>query len=115
MEPIAGAFAELWPEARCTDLLEDSLPADRAAEGDLSRAMVRHINALADYALLTGADGNRLAAERACDLAHCVAIMLAQFSTSRAKAMVGHTLGRGVLTAPSAAVAARRDRIGQRA
>jgi Asp/Glu/hydantoin racemase len=203
VEPITSAFAELWPEARCTNLLEDSLSADRAADGALSATMSSRINILADYAVLTGADGilftcsafgpaieeaakrlpvpvlkpneamfaqalsagkrigmlatfapaiatmeaefreaavgsdarletilvegaiealragdtethNRLVAERASELADCDAIMLAQFSTSRAKATVEQALGRSVLTSPSAAVNALRDRLNRR-
>ena len=205
IEPIASAFATLWPEARCTNLLEDSLSGDRTAEGELSDRMAIRINALADYAVLTGADGilftcsafgpaieeaarrlpvpvlkpneamftqalaagrrigmlatfgpavatmeaefreaaaaagvdasietilvegaiealkagdtethNRLVAQRAPELADYDAVMLAHFSTSRAKATVEEALGRAVLTSPTAAVNALSDRINRR-
>src|ERR1700722_3824970 len=52
-----------------------------------------------------GADShNRLVAERAPELAHCDAIMLAHFSTSRAAAAVRERVTAPVLTAPHAAV-----------
>ncbi len=47
---------------------------------------------------------NRLVAERASDLAHCDAIMLAHFSTSRAASAVRAKVATKVLTAPHAAV-----------
>lgn len=205
IEPIASAFAHSWPDARCTNLLEDSLSPDRAAEGELSERMARRINALADYAVLSGADGilftcsafgpaieqaarrlpipvlkpneamfdqalaagrrigmlatfapavatmeaefreaarvansdaqletvlvdgaiealkagdatthNRLVAARAPELNHCDAVILAHFSTSRAKSAVEEALGRNVLTSPSAAVSSLRERIARR-
>jgi Asp/Glu/hydantoin racemase len=202
--PITSAFARLWPEARCTNLFDDSLSPDRAAEGegDLSPRMTKRINMLADYAALTDADGilftcsafgpaieeaarrlpipvlkpneamfdqalaagrrigmlatfgpavatmeaefreaaqaarsdaelqtvlvagamdalksgdaethNRLVAEAAPKLRHCDAVLLAHFSTSRAKAAVEDALGREVLTSPTSAVTAIRSRI----
>jgi hypothetical protein len=57
--------------------------------------------------LLRGGDAdshNRLVAERAPELAHCDAIMLAHFSTSRAAAAVRACVTVPVLTAPHAAV-----------
>jgi hypothetical protein len=202
--PITAAFARFWPEARCTNLFDDSLSPDRAAEGDLSARMSRRINMLADYAALTGADGilftcsafgpaieeaarrlpipvlkpneamfdqalaagrrigmlatfgpavatmeaefreaaqaagsdaeletvlvtgamdalkggdaethNRLVAEAAPKLRHCDAVLLAHFSTSRAKAAVEDALGWEVLTSPTSAVTAMRGRIGE--
>lgn len=58
------------------------------------------------------ADGhNRLLAEGAAVLAACSAVMLAHFSTSRALPAVSEALGRPVLTAPHAAVAALRRRL----
>lgn len=193
--PIAAAFAADWPEAERMNLLEDRLSPDRAVDADLTETMTRRINALADYAVLSGADGvlftcsafgpaieaaaarlpvpvlkpnqamfdaalaqgarigmlatfgpsvatmeaefreaaagrdatlrtvlvadaldalkggdaathNRLVAARAAELADCDAIMLAHFSTSRAREAVEAALGRPVLTSPGAAVRA---------
>jgi Asp/Glu/hydantoin racemase len=74
---------------------------------------------LVDHALaaLKGGDvetHNRLVAERASELACCDAIMLAHFSTSRAKAAVEVKLGRPVLTSPTAAVDAVRRAVEER-
>lgn len=54
---------------------------------------------------------NRLLADRAVELADCDAVMLAQFSTSRARVAVTGVLERPVLTSPDAAVAALRARM----
>ena len=37
--PIESSFAELWPEARLMNLLDDSLSADLARDGRLTDAM----------------------------------------------------------------------------
>lgn len=50
MQPIGEAFRHLWPAARVTHLLEDSLSADLAAEGRLSERMIERFVALARYA-----------------------------------------------------------------
>lgn len=55
---------------------------------------------------------NALIAARAAELAHCDAIMLAHFSTSRALAAVVAAVGTPVLTAPDAAVDRIRTAIG---
>jgi Asp/Glu/hydantoin racemase len=55
---------------------------------------------------------NRLVAERAPELAHCDAIMLAHFSTSRAASAVRARVGTPVLTAPHAAVERMRSLLG---
>jgi Asp/Glu/hydantoin racemase len=54
---------------------------------------------------------NRLVAARAPELAHCDAIMLAHFSTSRAANAVRAAVGVPVLTAPHAAVTRMRERV----
>jgi len=51
---------------------------------------------------------DRLVAEQGRALAHCDAVMLAQFSTARALAAVERAIGMPVLTAPGAAVAKLR-------
>jgi Asp/Glu/hydantoin racemase len=54
--PIADAFRTLWPEARTTNLLEDSLSQDLAAAGKLEPAMFQRFCDLATYAERSGAD-----------------------------------------------------------
>lgn len=56
IEPIVATFKRLWPEARTTNLLEDSLSADLAATGRLDDEMVERFITLARYARGTGAD-----------------------------------------------------------
>jgi Asp/Glu/hydantoin racemase len=57
VDPINSAFARDWPEARRMNLLDDSLSADLAqAGGVLEPAMFARCEALADYAVGTGAD-----------------------------------------------------------
>ena len=55
--PIEAAFAELWPEARLANLLDDSLSADLARDGALTPRMTARFLALARYAAECGADG----------------------------------------------------------
>ncbi|MCA1381967.1 MULTISPECIES: aspartate/glutamate racemase family protein [Bradyrhizobium] len=55
--PIEAAFAQAWPEARLMNLLDDSLSADLARDGQLNDAMTERFLALGDYAAATGADG----------------------------------------------------------
>ena len=57
MAPVHAAFARLWPEAECTDLLDTALSVDRERDGELTPAMTRRIAALAEYAAGTGASG----------------------------------------------------------
>ena len=57
MGPVQAAFRVLWPEASCTNLLEDALGPDRERDGALTDAMSDRIGALADYAVSTGAAG----------------------------------------------------------
>lgn len=56
IEPIVTTFKRLWPEARTTNLLEDSLSADLAATGRLDDEMVERFITLARYARGSGAD-----------------------------------------------------------
>lgn len=56
MQPIGDAFKELWPAARVTHMLEDSLSADLAAEGRLTGHMIDRFITLARYAQECGAD-----------------------------------------------------------
>ena len=57
MAPVHEAFARLWPEAECTDLLDTALSIDRERDGELTMAMTRRIGVLAEYAAGTGAAG----------------------------------------------------------
>ncbi len=56
VEPIVETFKQLWPEARITNLLEDSLSADLAADGRLTEKMIERFVTLARYAHGCGAD-----------------------------------------------------------
>src|SRR5688572_27762262 len=56
IEPIVSAFKQLWPDARTTNLLEDSLSADLAAEGRLTAEMIERFVNLARYVRGCGAD-----------------------------------------------------------
>src|SRR5688500_8470971 len=56
IEPIVAAFKRLWPEARTTNLLEDSLSADLAAQGRLTAEMIERFVNLAGYVRGCGAD-----------------------------------------------------------
>jgi len=110
IQPVEEAFTRHWPEAAQMNVLDDSLPRDRARDGELTPAMVRRFAALADYALATaldagdGATHDRLLADAAPQLADCDAVMLAQFSTARAQAAVAAVLACPVLTSPDSAV-----------
>src|SRR4029077_10116654 len=46
MAPVHEAFARLWPEAECTDLLDTALAVDRERDGELTAAMTRRIGTL---------------------------------------------------------------------
>ena len=56
IDPIVAAFKRLWPAARTTNLLEDSLSADLAAAGRLTNEMKERFISLARYARGCGAD-----------------------------------------------------------
>ncbi|HSQ05324.1 MAG TPA: aspartate/glutamate racemase family protein, partial [Burkholderiales bacterium] len=56
IDPIVNAFKALWPQARTTNLLEDALSADLAAEGRLTEKMIQRFVTLARYAHGCGAD-----------------------------------------------------------
>lgn len=56
IEPIVAAFKRLWPAAQTTNLLEDSLSADLAAEGRLTQGMIDRFVTLARYTRACGAD-----------------------------------------------------------
>ncbi|MGW9333718.1 arylsulfatase [Bosea sp. NPDC055594] len=54
--PIEDAFRSLWPEARLTNLLDDSLASDLARDGEFTPAMMQRFLDLAAYSRGTGAD-----------------------------------------------------------
>jgi Asp/Glu/hydantoin racemase len=57
MAPVHEAFGRLWPDAECVDILDTSLSRDRERDGELTAAMTRRIENLAEYAAATGAAG----------------------------------------------------------
>jgi len=56
IDPICSTFKRLWPQARVTNLLDDSLSADLAAAGELNQAMIDRFCVLAKYVEAGGAD-----------------------------------------------------------
>jgi Asp/Glu/hydantoin racemase len=57
VQPVADAFAKIWPQAETVNLLDDSLSRDRAVTGHLDRSMMDRFRVLGDYALSIGANG----------------------------------------------------------
>lgn len=57
VEPIQSAFGRHWAQARCMNLLDDSLSVDRAEAGSLTPGMVQRFIDLAEYAKRTGCSG----------------------------------------------------------
>ena len=57
IEPVLAAFAELWPEAECSNITDDSLMVDRAKTPELTAALAARIERLAAYGRDLGADG----------------------------------------------------------
>ena len=57
MDPVATAFAQLWPSAVCLNLLDDQLSPDLAASGFLTAGLTERIVGLARYARDWGAHG----------------------------------------------------------
>jgi hypothetical protein len=57
MEPVADAFARHWPQARCMNLLDDSLSVDRTEKGGLTPHLVQRFVDLAGYAQRAGCGG----------------------------------------------------------
>lgn len=56
IDPIVAAFRRLWPEARITNLLEDALAPDLAADGHLTGRMIERFITLTRYVHGCGAD-----------------------------------------------------------
>jgi hypothetical protein len=57
IEPVQDAFRQLWSEAECANILDDSLSLDRERDGVVTGAMRHRIRALAEYGAATGAAG----------------------------------------------------------
>lgn len=57
MPPIQEAFARLWPEAKCMNVLDDSLPPDLAEAGAVTEGLMERFQSLTRYAQATGAQG----------------------------------------------------------
>lgn len=54
---INSSFKNLWPEAKLSNLLDDSLPSDLHQAGSVDSALTRRFIFLATYAKEAGADG----------------------------------------------------------
>jgi Asp/Glu/Hydantoin racemase len=57
IEPVQEAFRDLWPQAECANILDDSLSIDRERDGELTAAMKGRILGLAKYGFATGVAG----------------------------------------------------------
>ena len=55
MQPIAVAFANVWPQANCMNILDDCLSKDLAQAGEMTPAMVARVIEIASYAKRNGA------------------------------------------------------------
>ncbi|RPI45795.1 MAG: arylsulfatase [Betaproteobacteria bacterium] len=56
VDPIRDAFAKVWPQARITNLLDDSLSADLASDGAITERMIERFVSLARYSAGCGAN-----------------------------------------------------------
>lgn len=56
VDPVVAVFAAQWPQARCRNLLDDSLSEDLEAAGAMTPAMVSRVVGLAGYAQAQGVD-----------------------------------------------------------
>jgi Asp/Glu/hydantoin racemase len=57
IQPVNAAFARLWPEAQCHNLLDDRLTTDLLAAGQIDQAMITRMVGLANYGKTHGAAG----------------------------------------------------------
>jgi Asp/Glu/hydantoin racemase len=57
VQPVAAAFASLWPQAQCMNLLDDMLSFDLAKAGALNEVMTQRMVDLAHYAKTYGTQG----------------------------------------------------------
>ncbi len=56
IDPVVSAFRELWPAARVTNLLEDSLAPDLAAAGSITPEIIERFVNLTRYSARCGAN-----------------------------------------------------------
>ena len=56
VEPVVDAFRQIWPAARVTNVLDDSLPHDLAAAGNVTPAIAERFVTLARYCEASGAN-----------------------------------------------------------
>lgn len=56
IDPVTNVFREMWPQARVTHLLDDSLPHDLTAAGSITPAIVERFITLARYCESSGAN-----------------------------------------------------------
>src|SRR6185312_15729019 len=52
--PAWNAFAAGWPEAKIFNVLDDSLPLDLTAEGELTQGIIERFRTLGNYAANAG-------------------------------------------------------------
>lgn len=123
LKPNEAMFAEALSMGNRIGMVatfEPSLPPMRAefaamAAAAGSSAMLETVCAPDAMPALRDGDPalhDRLVVEAAAGLAHCDAILLAQFSMARARAAVSDRVGKPVLTSPDSAVALLRARLG---
>jgi aspartate/glutamate racemase len=57
VKPVNTAFQQLWPQARCMNVLDDGLTSDLIRAGSLNDSMVARMVSLAKYSQSAGAHG----------------------------------------------------------
>jgi aspartate/glutamate racemase len=57
VKPVSTAFQQLWPQARCMNVLDDGLTSDLIRAGSLTDSMVARMVSLAKYSQSAGAHG----------------------------------------------------------
>lgn len=122
LKPNEAMFEKALDTGRRIGMVATFAPSVASMEEEFAeQARVRGVTAtietrLADGAMaaLKGGDAERhntLVAQEAAKLAHCDAIMLAHFSTSRAYALASRATTTPVLTSPRSAVESLRSRL----